>query len=204
MTDGVGHRGITMQTVLPLKPGGYFHIFDRGVNRENIFVEERNYAYFLNLYIHHISPVAETYAYCLLRNHFHILVRIKTDAVIKGAYVSKSFNNFLTAYAKSINKAYGRTGALFQHHFGRISIHSDRYFNTLVRYIHHNPCKHGFVKDFRDWPYSSYHNLLLDESAQLDSEKLLDRFGGLRRFRKYHSETCQGKRISGLTGNDYD
>jgi putative transposase len=204
MTDRIGLRGITMQTVIPLKPGGYFHIFDRGVNRENIFLEGRNYAYFLNLYLHHISPVADTYAYCLLRNHFHLLIRIKADAIIKTTSASKAFNNFLTAYAKAINKAYGRTGALFQHHFGRISIHSDRYFNALVRYIHHNPCKHGFVEDFRDWPYSSYHNLLVDEPAQLDMEKLIDQFGGLKQFRKYHSATSQGKRISGLTGNDYD
>jgi putative transposase len=193
-----------MQTVIPLKPGGFYHILDRGVNRENIFLEERNYAYFLNLYIHHISPVADTYAYCLLRNHFHLLVRINTGAAIKTASVSKAFNNFLTAYAKAINKAYGRTGALFQHHFGRIPIHSDRYFNALVRYIHHNPCKHGFVNDFRDWPYSSYHTLLWEDPAQLEAGKTLKRFGGLKRFRKYHSETCAGKRICGLTGNDYD
>src|SRR4030043_1432911 len=120
-----------MQTVLALKPGGYFHIFDRGVNRENIFLEERNYAYFLNLYIRHISPAAETFAYCLLRNHFHILVRIKTDAAAPTASVSKPFNNFLTAYAKAVNKAYGRTGALFQHHFNRIPVQSIRYFRML-------------------------------------------------------------------------
>ena len=56
-----------------------YHIYNRGVNRENIFIEERNYAYFSSLYIKYIEPVAETFAYCLLRNHFHILVRIKPE-----------------------------------------------------------------------------------------------------------------------------
>jgi len=80
-----------MQTVIPLQPGQYYHIYNRGVNRTNIFVEERNYVYFLKLYAKHISPVAETFAYCLLRNHFHLLVRIRihqTDAVSKTASVS--------------------------------------------------------------------------------------------------------------------
>ena len=62
-----------------LVPGVYYHIYNRGTNRENVFIEERNYAYFLQLYIKHIEPVAETYAYCLLRNHFHVFARIRDD-----------------------------------------------------------------------------------------------------------------------------
>ena len=80
-----------MQTLTPLEPGTYYHIYNRGVNRENIFREERNYAYFLRLYSKHITPVAETFAYCLLRNHFHLLVRVReyvqTDAVLETASV---------------------------------------------------------------------------------------------------------------------
>ena len=61
----------------PLKPGVFYHIYNRGTNREDIFVQERNYRYLLQLYARHIVPAAETYAYCLLKNHFHVLVRIK-------------------------------------------------------------------------------------------------------------------------------
>ncbi len=60
-----------------IEPGKYYHIFNRGNNREDLFKEEKNYLYFLKLYEHHIEPVAETYAYCLMRNHFHLLVKIK-------------------------------------------------------------------------------------------------------------------------------
>ena len=59
--------------------GGYYHIFNRGNNRENIFIEERNYHYFMNLYEKYIPLVADPFAYCLLPNHFHFLVRIKEE-----------------------------------------------------------------------------------------------------------------------------
>ena len=59
-----------MTSPSPLEYGQYYHIYNRGNNGENLFFEERNYPYFLKLYAHHILPVADTYAYCLLRNHF--------------------------------------------------------------------------------------------------------------------------------------
>jgi putative transposase len=197
-------KGDPMQTMIPLKPGSFYHIFNRGINRENIFFEERNYAYFLNLYARHIEPVADTYAYSLLRNHFHILVRIKPGADYKSASVSKAFNNLFTAYAKAINKAYGRTGALFQHHFGRIPITSDRYFTALARYIHRNPQSHGLVRDFRDWPYSSFQILASHTSTFLPRAEILGRFGGVTEFRKFHAFEGSGKRIRDLTGNDFN
>ena len=208
-----------MQTLTPLESGSYYHIYNRGVNCENIFREERNYAYFLRLYTRHIAPVAETFAYCLLRNHFHLLVRIReylqTDAVLKTAsvservpvspaFASKAFNNFLAAYAKAINKAYGRTGALFQHHFGRIPVTSDNYFAALVRYIHHNPRKHGFVSDFRDWPYSSYHTLLSDKPTRLERAAVLDWFGGVCGMRELHATGVDEQALSELIDDDAD
>ena len=205
-----------MQTVIPLEPGQYYHIYNRGVNRTNIFLEERNYAYFMQLYAKHIAPVADTFAYCLLRNHFHLLVRIrshqtdavsKTDAVLETASVSKAFNNFLVAYAKAINKAYGRTGALFQHHFGRLLVTSDRYFVALVHYIHYNPQKHGFVKDFREWPYSSYHAFKTDAvsetaSVWLERATVLDWFGGPQALRQFHAGPTDESSINVLIGED--
>jgi putative transposase len=67
-----------------LETGKYYHIFNRGNNREDIFKEEKNYAYFLKLYEHHIEPVALTYAYCLMRNHFHLLVKIREQKHLPG------------------------------------------------------------------------------------------------------------------------
>lgn len=66
-------------TIQPLRFGQTYHIYNRGNNRENLFVEPRNYPYFLNLYAKHILPIAETYAYCLLPNHFHFAIRTRTE-----------------------------------------------------------------------------------------------------------------------------
>ncbi len=66
-----------MTNPIPLEPGKFYHVYNRGNNRENIFNEEQNYAYFLKLYAFHIGPIADTFAYCLMRNHFHLSVRIK-------------------------------------------------------------------------------------------------------------------------------
>ncbi|MBI5650247.1 MAG: transposase [Chloroflexi bacterium] len=155
-----------MSKPISLEPGLYYHIYNRGTNRENIFIEQRNYAHFLKLYGKYIEPIADTYAYCLLRNHFHLLVRIKLIAERdpkgfenpSGLVQDPSifFSNFFNAYAKSINLAYNRTGSLFQHPFGRIEIKTDEYFAKLVTYIHQNPQKHGLIDDFREWAYSSY------------------------------------------------
>jgi len=71
-----------MTSPSPLLYDTCYHIFNRGNNRENIFVHERNYTHFMNLYSKYIEPIADTYAYCLLRNHFHLSVRIKSQEEI--------------------------------------------------------------------------------------------------------------------------
>ena len=109
--------------------GTIYHIFNRGNNRENIFVEGKNYLYFLVKYAQIVSPITDTYAYCLLRNHFHILVRIKDVEETGGGKCGRKpgqiFGDFFNAYAKAINARYQRTGALFQHPFWRVEVKSD-------------------------------------------------------------------------------
>lgn len=154
-----------------LKPGVIYHIYNRGVNGEPIFKEKRNYEFFVNLYVKHIQPVADTYAFCLLSNHFHLLVEIKDLKGVQGGVnltdfkmASQAFSNLFNAYAKSINKAYGRTGPLFERPFKRIPVTESSYFARLLIYIHQNPQRHGLIDDYRDWPYSSY-GIFLEEKA---------------------------------------
>jgi putative transposase len=182
-----------MKSTPPLQPGRYYHIYNRGNNRENLFREERNYRYFLGLYDRHISPIAETFAYCLLCNHFHFLVRIGEPALVPettpAASVlkpSQAFSNCFNAYAKAINKAYGRTGSLFEDRFGRIEVTTEAYFARLVVYIHRNPQKHGFVADFRDWPWSSYHALAGTSTTRLNRSAVLSWFGNQVGFHALH------------------
>jgi len=193
-----------MQKSIPLEPGKYYHIYNRGNNRENIFFEERNYHYFLRLYAKYIEPVADTFAYCLMRNHFHVLVRIKqtfgvseTPKVLDSAIVLQHFSNFFNSYAKAINKAYHRSGALFQKKFGRIEVASNRYFLALIHYIHFNPQKHGFVDDFRTYPYSSYSAILSTRPTRLKRDEVLGWFGSLDRFASFHQAQTDDKLIQG-------
>jgi len=198
-----------MKTVMPLQPGHYYHIYNRGNNGENLFVAERNYAYFLNLYARHIEPVAETFAYCLLRNHFHLLVRVREErpgrsAGPAGPNVSQAFSNFFNAYTKSINSAYGRTGSLFEKPFQRIEVTTPQYCVRLVHYIHWNPQKHGFVEDFRDYPYSSYHALLSDRPVLLQRDAVLEWFQGRESFDAVHRMLTDEKDIAHLIQDDLD
>ena len=207
----------------PLTYGTFFHIYNRGNNGENIFVQERNYAYFMELWWKHTSPIAETWAYGLLRNHFHAAVWIKekTDlnpdltGLIKnpsdqnprvdiGTIPSDSrgdlsglknsklkdpsqyFSNFFNAYARGVNIATQRTGALFERPFNRIPVDRESYLMRLIVYIHQNPRKHQFVTDFRDWHYSSYHDLISNNPTRLQREKVLQLFGSREDFIRIH------------------
>lgn len=208
----------------PLTYGTFFHIYNRGNNGENIFIQERNYAYFMELWWKHITPIAETWAFGLLRNHFHASVWIKrledlypnltglTNTAVRqniradeGASVSDSigdlsgfkkkpkdpsqyFSNFFNAYARGVNIATQRTGALFERPFNRIPVDSESYLMRLIVYIHQNPQKHKFVTDFRDWNYSSYHDLVSNNPTRLQRDKVLGLFGGREDFIRIHRE----------------
>jgi REP element-mobilizing transposase RayT len=202
-----------MSKPTPLRYGEYYHIYNRGNNRENIFIEERNYPYFLKLYAKYVEPVADTYAYCLLRNHFQVLVRIKTEEEQETLRVSENlrvlnpsqqFGNLFNAYAKAINEAYNRTGSLFEHPFGRVEVTSDAYLIWLVIYIHQNPPKHGFVDDFRTWPYSSYRTFLSTKPTRLKRGDVLAWFDGVDGFETSHQQEVPTPRIAHLVLEDFD
>ena len=209
-------------TTIPLVPVVYYHIYNRGNNHENRFIEQRNYSYFLSLYAKHIEPVAETYAYSLLRNHFHISVRIKIEEEYfqqislaskrgevpatkpKKFNPSQAFSNFFNAYAKAINKGYGRTGSLFEERFGRIPVTNDSYFMNLIFYIHYNPQKHGFVGDFRDWEWTSYHALLGTSETTLKRVEVLNMFDGIKGFEEFHKGMVNEKRVASLIDAEFE
>jgi hypothetical protein len=187
----------------PLQANQYYHIYNRGINGEPLFRETRNYHYFLRLWGRYTEPIAETYAYCLLKSHFHFLVRIKDPGTDAVPQVSRPFNNLFIAYAKAINKAYSRTGSLFESPFRRRLVDSDRYFVALVAYIHRNPQKHGFVDDFRDWPYSSYLAVLSNQATRVQRSAVLGWFGGPAGFKELHASTVHEAVIEPLIADDW-
>ena len=206
-----------MPNARALQYGVYYHIFNRGNSGENIFLEERNYGHFLRLCAKYVVPVADMYAYCLLRNHFHLLVRIKTaeeqleaktfgvaqtPKVLKVLKPSQQFSNWFNAYAKAINKAHGRSGSLFERPFHRIAVADEAHFRQLVTYIHRNPQKHGLVGDFREWPYTSYHTLLSTRPTRLRRDEVLAWYDGAQGLQDAHRQDAAAGEITPLVVED--
>ena len=200
-----------MARPIPLEYGGTYHIFNRGNNREDIFLEDANYRHFLDLYTHHVSPIVETYAYCLVRNHFHFLLRVRDEEDLTGLVdlsglprPSQRLSNLFNAYAKAVNRAYHRTGALFQRPFGRVEVTSDRHFQWLVVYIHRNPEKHRLVDRFDSWPYSSYRALVSLTPTRLSREEVLTRLGGREAFEWFHRAQIDEAQLGPIVDGDLD
>ena len=188
--------------------GQYYHIYNRGNNLENIFREERNYDFFLNKYAQYVTPIAETFAYCLLKNHFHLMVRIKyqdeLDPTLHNKKPGQGFGNLFNAYAKAFNKLYQRSGSLFQNPFGRVEVTSDWQLFQLVIYIHQNPARHGFVDDFRDWPYSSYQTFTSSQPTWLKRDEVIDWFGGMINLEVAHETKVKENQVQNLVPEEFD
>lgn len=170
----------------PIIQDAYYHIYNLGNNRENLFKEERNYEYFLRLMQKYVIPVCEVYAYCLLKNHFHILVKTKVDQPDKR--ISQNLSNLFNTYAKAINKAYNRSGSLFKVRFSRKKINTENYMRQLVAYVHLNAEHHSMIDDFRNYKYSSYPYYLSDSPSFLHTDYILALFDGKSNFEYFHLE----------------
>ena len=183
--------------------GQYFHIYNRGVNKEDLFKEERNYHFFLQQYKLYSSDVLETLAYCLLKNHFHLLVYVKENVEVprrdgQGMFkmnASKQLGHFFNSYAQSINKAHQRTGPLFESPFERKLVDNEAYLKAMIYYCHHNARHHGFVRDFREWEFSSYNAIIRNDNTLVAAEKVIQQFGDVAAFEKAHSVFTEDKEL---------
>ncbi|MDX6745574.1 transposase [Polaribacter sp. PL03] len=162
----------------------FYHIYNCGNNKENIFIEEQNYAYFLLLVKKHLSKTLEILTYCLLKNHFHLLIKTKEEVASKE--ISQSFSNLFNVYSKSINKKYGRSGSLFKDRFSRIKLDNEEYLRKLILYIHLNPTHHQFVDDFRTYKHSSYNSILSDKITSLLRDSVINLFEDKQNFIEAH------------------
>lgn len=188
----------------PLEEGMYYHVYNRGNGGENVFREARNYEYFIHKYLQHLEAFVDTFCYALLKNHFHLLVQIKSAPLNAKHDSAQAFANWFNAYAKGYNSVYARNGSLFQRPFRRIPVTSENYLLTLVRYIHRNPQKHGFVSDFREWEYSSYHALCSNEPTFLKRREVLEWFDGIEAFQEFHLKPSSENALQEIIGDDQD
>ena len=171
--------------------GQTYHIYNHANGNELLFREEANYIFFLDRFKHYIHTVAEIYAYCLMPNHFHFLLRVKAREELQDlsgfenltgltAYehrVSKHFSNFFNSYAKAYNKAFDRRGSLFERKFKDKLIENIDQWQETFLYIHLNPIKHGFTRKLKFWNWSSWHAY-----NNLEKESLLNRSEAISNF----------------------
>lgn len=189
--------------VIPLQPGSYYHIYNRGINGTDIFLEDKHYQVFLDKFQYHLDQIVDVFAYCLLGNHFHYLVQVKPEEVIRtfakerykkqelrdiSRFVSSQFAHLFNGYTQAFNKDINRTGGLFESPYRRIEVKNESYFSALISYIHRNPELHGFVDDFQDYPHSSYCSHLNSTKTNLRRETVVEWFGGKTQYQKFHQE----------------
>lgn len=208
-----------MQANPPLEYGRYYHVYNRGVNGANLFYTASNYEHFLRLYERYLIPVVDTFAWCLLRNHFHLLIRVKeadeiiisdlprpvgainTDDGVKKqlqpAY--RYFSHLFNAYCQAINKQQARTGALFERPFHRKMVDSEKYFQQLVIYIHNNPVHHGFCSHPVEYAWSSYQVCISEKPTHINREIVIGWFGDKRNFVSSHNSAIDNNAIDHLT-----
>ncbi len=137
-----------------------YHVMMRGINHQNIFEEPEDYYQFINIldrmrtqYDDEGNPCGTNctyYAYCLMSNHFHLLIRERDEKI--GDTIKRIAGSYVYYY----NHKYLRDGHLFKERFKSEPVNDIAYFTTLLRYIHQNPVKAGIVEHVKDYEYSSW------------------------------------------------
>jgi putative transposase len=159
----------------------YYHLYNRGNNKGDIFFDPENYYFFIKLFKKHVSAYIDVYAYCLMPNHFHFFIRVNNKINFE-----RGIKNMFISYTKSINSVYKRVGGLFQGRYKVKEVNSESYFTRIIIYIHQNPKKAGLVKNLENYPYSSFGTYLSDKPTSINKKEVLDWFKNLNGFIEDH------------------
>ena len=153
------------------KAGYVYHIYNRGNNKDRIFFKDENYVFFLRKARKELSDYFHFLAYCLMPNHFHFLVQVKTlsyssdDSPSSDEYLSKQISNriavLLRSYTRAVNIQENRSGSLFQQKtkakcLNELNTSRNNHISACFHYIHQNPLNAGIVNKLEDWKYSSF------------------------------------------------
>ncbi len=155
----------------------YYHIYNRGNNFQNIFFEEKNYRFFLQRLLYFFNEDVKLIAYCLMPNHYHLLIKIEKDN-----FLEKAMQRFSTSYTKAINKQYCRVGHLFQGRYKAKLIPNNEYLLHLSRYIHLNPVRAKLVSKPEEWKHSSYFYYINPHKKIIDNNIILSQVRNYEEF----------------------
>ena len=209
----------------PFHPGEIYHVFNHANGFEDMFKNEDNFHYFLRKYGERLHGVVKTLAYCLLPNHFHLLVQVRSPMELAGFYMQKKglaprqfdrsggiekidthllvrqqFTNFLDGYSKAFNKYHGRSGSLIRQNTRRKLVGTQEYFKNVIHYLNWNAVHHKLVSTPDQWDFSSYHTFLSQRPTKLAREEILQWFGGRDTFLRFHQNRYDEKLVGLLEG----
>jgi len=171
----------------------YYHVFNRGVEKRKIFIDLKDYKifiYYLFIYLKPISIVLSKYpelplrlqsknlsaevsliSFCLMPNHFHLLLRQNTKNGI-----SKLMKQITNAYTEYFNKRNKRVGSLMQGPFKAVKISTDEQLIHLSRYIHLNPLVGNVVNNLDKYQWSSFASFFSEKNSHLCDKKIIKKF----------------------------
>lgn len=189
----------TKNRVKNYAPQSYYHVYNRGVNKRNIFLDDSDYSVFLNLFKRYLSDDSpdrfnriyknlsdevKLLAFCLMPTHFHLLIYQE-----KQTGMTNLLQRVMTSYSIYFNKKYRRVGPLFQDIYKASRISSDGYLQHISRYIHLNP------EQWRDWEFSSLDFYLGNKQAEwLDQKIILELFEDQNEYLDFVSDYEDHKR----------
>jgi len=153
-----------------LSQTGLYHIIFKGIGSQNIFEAPADYKKLREILVRVKEETEfELYAYCFMTNHVHLVIKEKEIGEI-----SKIMTKILSHYATWFNRKYEREGALFANRYKSEPVEDERYYFSLIRYVHQNPLKAGMVESIRKYPHSSYSEYAKNEGDITDIDFLLD------------------------------
>jgi hydroxymethylpyrimidine/phosphomethylpyrimidine kinase len=174
-----------------LQPNAYFHIYNSGEKNQVVFTDEAQYTYFISLMQYHLSPMADILAYCLLPNHVHLVLQMKSENALPAQWknnLAQPFANLFLSFNQSIQKQSGSGSILFQKAYKIHAIQNEEQLVKSIVEVHTNSEKHQIAEDFRQYPYSSFQNILLKKDRVVDGNRCVAHFNNLDNYLKQHEE----------------
>ncbi len=204
-----------------LIPNTIFHVYTHAVGSDNLFRDPDDYIRFLTTLPYHTRYFCDIQAYCLMPNHFHLLIRIcskselleralfedvkrinridktrfMTDEEL-GRFLSGCLGRAFSSHSQYVNKRYERMGNLFISNFKRKVITDEEYHRNVVKYIHMNPVNHGFEVSPLNWAFSSYSYMRFMPEKHREDDDILRLFGGHSSFIAAHEDFKSGAGFS--------
>lgn len=159
----------------------FYHIYNRGNNKNLIFFEDRNYQYFLKKIKKELDAYCNLLAYCLMPNHYHLLVQVKPTeekTYLNNHPLIRKIGSLQSSYTRAIQKQNNTSGSLFQQKTKAklIDTSSSKYLLSCLHYIHQNPLKANLVSKLEQYEFSSF-NEYLHQKEKLCNMEIAKQYG---------------------------